>query len=97
MDIFWGLLIPFLGTMLGSGTVFLMRNKMNKKIEKLLLGFASGVMIAASIWSLIIPSINMAEEQEKVAWIPASIGFMFGIVFLLRQRGVFMRECSRCQ
>lgn len=83
MDIFWGLLIPFLGTMLGVGTVFLMRNKMNKKIEKLLLGFASGVMIAASIWSLIIPSINMAEEQGKVAWIPASIGFMFGIVFLL--------------
>ena len=83
MDIFLGLLIPFLGTMLGVGTVFLMRNKMNKKIEKLLLGFASGVMIAASIWSLIIPSINMAEEQGKVAWIPASIGFMFGIVFLL--------------
>ena len=77
MQIFLGLLIPFLGTMLGSGTVFLMRNKMNKKIEKLLLGFASGVMIAASIWSLIIPSINMAEEQGKVAWIPASIGFMF--------------------
>lgn len=83
MKIFWGLLIPFLGTMLGSGTVFLMKSKMNKKIEKLLLGFASGVMIAASIWSLIIPSINMAEEQGKVAWIPASIGFMFGIVFLL--------------
>lgn len=83
MEMLWGLLIPFLGTMLGSGTVFLMKNKMNKKIEKLLLGFASGVMIAASIWSLIIPSINMAEEQGKVAWIPASIGFMFGIVFLL--------------
>lgn len=83
MNIFWGLLIPFLGTMLGAGMVFLMKNEMNKKIEKLLLGFASGVMIAASIWSLIIPSINMAEEQGKVAWIPASIGFMFGIVFLL--------------
>lgn len=83
MEIFWGLLIPLLGTMLGSGTVFLMRNKMNKKIEKLLLGFASGVMIAASIWSLIIPSISMAEEQGKAAWIPASIGLMFGIVFLL--------------
>ena len=63
MEIFLGLLIPFLGTMLGAGTVFLMKNKMNKKIEKLLLGFASGVMIAASIWSLMIPSINMAEEQ----------------------------------
>ena len=74
MEIFLGLLIPFLGTMLGAGTVFLMKNKMNKKIEKLLLGFASGVMIAASIWSLMIPSINMAEEQGMIAWIPASIG-----------------------
>lgn len=63
--------------------VFFMKNKMNNKLEKLLLGFASGVMIAASIWSLIIPSINMAEEQGIVAWIPAAIGFLFGIVFLL--------------
>lgn len=83
MRIFLGLLIPFLGTTLGSGTVFLMKNKMNKKIEKLLLGFASGVMIAAAIWSLIIPSISMAEEQGKLAWVPASIGFLLGIVFLL--------------
>jgi ZIP family zinc transporter len=63
--------------------VFLMKNTMNKKAEKILLGFASGVMIAASVWSLLIPSINMAEEQGKVAWIPATIGFLFGIVFLL--------------
>lgn len=83
MKMFFWLLIPFLGTMLGSGTVFFMKNKMNKKIEKLLLGFASGVMIAASIWSLIIPSISISEEQGKISWIPASIGFMFGIVFLL--------------
>lgn len=52
-----------------------MKNKMNKKIEKLLLGFAAGVMIAASVWSLLIPSIDMATEQGKIAWIPASIGF----------------------
>lgn len=63
--------------------VFLMRNKLNKKVEKILLGFASGVMIAASIWSLIIPSIEMAEEQGKTAWIPATIGFLLGVVFLL--------------
>ena len=56
---------------------------MNKKLEKLLLGFASGVMIAASVWSLIIPSIEMAETQGKIAWIPAAIGFLLGIVFLL--------------
>lgn len=83
MKIFLVLLIPFLGTMLGSGTVFLMKNKMNKKIEKLLLGFASGVMIAASVWSLIIPAIEMSAEQGKIAWIPAAIGFLLGIVFLL--------------
>lgn len=83
MEMCVGLLIPFLGTTLGSAMVFFMKNKMNNKIEKLLLGFASGVMIAASIWSLIIPSIDMAEEQGRVAWIPASIGFLFGIVFLL--------------
>lgn len=63
--------------------VFLMKNKLNKKVEKILLGFASGVMIAASIWSLIIPAIEMAEQQGKIAWIPAAIGFLFGVVFLL--------------
>ena len=83
MELTIGLLIPFLGTSLGSAMVFLMKNKMNRKVEKLLLGFASGVMIAASVWSLLIPSIEMTEEQEKVAWIPASVGFLLGIIFLL--------------
>lgn len=83
MQVLIGLLIPFLGTTLGSGMVFLMKNKMNIKTEKILLGFASGVMIAASVWSLIIPSINMAEEQGKIAWLPAAVGFLLGIVFLL--------------
>jgi len=78
-----GILIPFIGTVLGSAMVFLMKNKMNKKVEKILLGFASGVMIAASVWSLIIPSIEMSEEQGKIGWIPASIGFLLGISFLL--------------
>ncbi len=78
-----GLLIPFRGTSLGAAMVFFMKNSMNKKIEKLLLGFASGVMIAASVWSLIIPAIDMAEEQGKIAWLPASIGFLLGIFFLL--------------
>lgn len=78
-----GLLIPFLGTTLGSAMVFLMKDKINPKVQKLLLGFASGVMIAASIWSLITPSIEMAEEQGIISWIPASIGFLLGIFFLL--------------
>ena len=70
-----GLLIPFLGTALGAAMVFFMKNSMNKKLEKILLGFASGVMIAASVWSLIIPSIEMAEEQRITSWVPASVGF----------------------
>lgn len=83
MELTLGLLIPFAGTTLGAAMVFFMRNKMNKIVEKLLLGFASGVMIAASIWSLIVPAIEMSEEQGKIAWLPATIGFLFGIVFLL--------------
>ena len=77
------LLIPFIGTSLGAAAVFLMKNKVSPKIEKTLLGFASGVMIAASIWSLLIPSMEMAEEQGKIAWLPALIGFSAGVLFLL--------------
>ncbi len=83
MNTIIGLLIPFFGTTLGAAMVFLMRKEMNKKIGKLLLGFASGVMIAASIWSLLIPAMDMTESQGKIAWIPAAIGFLLGIVFLL--------------
>ena len=83
MEILTGVTIPFLGTTLGAAMVFFMKNKMNNKVEKLLLGFASGVMIAASIWSLINPSIDMAEEQGKIAWIPAAVGFILGVLFLL--------------
>ena len=83
MQIALGLMIPFLGTTLGSAIVFFMRKEMNKKVEKMLLGFAAGVMIAASVWSLLIPAIDMAEEQGKIAWIPATVGFLGGMAFLL--------------
>ncbi len=83
MNILIGLLIPFLGTTLGAAMVFLMRNKLSEKVEKVLLGFASGVMVAASVWSLLIPSIDMAKEQNIIAWLPATIGFILGIIFLL--------------
>lgn len=66
----------------GSAMVFLMQNKINIKLEKFLLGFASGVMIAASVWSLIIPAIEMAENAGQIAWLPATIGFLLGIFFL---------------
>ena len=77
------LLVPFLGTVLGSAMVFLMKKHINKKIEKFLLGFAAGVMIAASIWSLLIPAMDMTKEQGGIAWIPAAIGFAGGVIFLL--------------
>ncbi len=83
MEILVGLLIPFLGTTLGAGMVFFMKNQMNTKVQKLLLGFASGVMISASIWSLMIPSLDMAKEQGEISWLPAAIGFILGIIFLL--------------
>ena len=83
MNIGIGLLIPFLGTVLGAAMVFFMKNTINKKIEKLLLGFAAGVMISASIWSSLLPSLEMVEEQNGISWLPATIGFLLGIVFLL--------------
>ena len=78
-----GLLIPFIGTTLGSAMVFFMKSEINIKLEKLLLGFASGVMIAASVWSLLIPSIDMTAEQGKISWIPPAAGFLLGMGFLL--------------
>ena len=78
-----GIMIPFIGTSLGSSFVFFLKEKLNKNIEKLLIGFAIGVMIAASIWSLLIPSINLSNNMGKLSFIPASIGFIVGIVFLI--------------
>lgn len=82
-NILLGILIPFVGTTLGSAMVFFMRREMNGRVQKALLGFASGVMIAASVWSLLIPAIEMSEEQSNIAWVPAAIGFLLGIGFLL--------------
>ena len=78
-----GLLIPLLGTMLGSAFVFLMKEDMSVRLQKSLLGFASGVMVAASVWSLLIPAMEM--EQAKGAWsvFPAAVGFLLGMGFLL--------------
>jgi len=78
-----GIFIPFVGTIFGSFLVFFMKKSLNLKIEKILLGFAAGVMIAASVWSLIIPSINMSSEMEKWSFVPAGVGFLLGIFFLL--------------
>ena len=76
-------LIPFIGTVLGAACVYLLKDKLNNKLEKFLLGFASGVMLAASIWSLLIPAIDMVEESGGIVWLPASVGFVLGVLFLL--------------
>ena len=78
-----GLLIPFFGTALGSACVFFMKKEMKQVIQKVLLGFASGVMVAASVWSLLIPAINMSEHLDKWAFLPAAVGLLFGMAFLL--------------
>ncbi len=82
MEYMIGLLIPFLGTTLGAACVFFMKDQLNHGIQKALLGFASGVMVAASVWSLLIPSIDMSQALGKLAFAPAVIGFLLGIAFL---------------
>ena len=77
------LLLPFLGTVLGAAMVFLVRGSMARSLHKLLLGFASGVMVAASVWSLLLPSLEMGAEAGGVSWLPAAVGFVLGILFLL--------------
>ena len=78
-----GLIIPFSGTALGAAMVFLMKKEINIQVQKFLLGFSSGVMIAASVWSLLIPAIDLAQKQGQVSWLVVSIGFLIGIFFLL--------------
>ena len=78
-----GIMIPFAGTALGSAMVFFMKKEMNERLQKLLLGFASGVMIAASVWSLLIPAIDMAEQKVGISWLPPAVGFLLGMGFLL--------------
>ena len=83
LNIAKGLLIPFLGTSLGALCVLFMKREMNDQVRKALTGFAAGVMVAASVWSLIIPSINQSEAMGKMAFVPAAVGFWLGILFLL--------------
>lgn len=82
MDIFFGLMIPFLGTVLGASCVLFMKDALNKLVEKVLLGFASGVMVAASVWSLLIPALELSQDYGKWSFVPAASGFAAGIAFL---------------
>ena len=82
-EIAFGILIPFLGTVAGSACVFLMKKEFPQSIQRALIGFASGVMVAASVWSLLVPAMDQAFQMGKLAFIPAVVGFWFGILFLL--------------
>ena len=81
--VFYGILIPFLGTSLGAACVFFMKHDMSERLSRILTGFAAGVMVAASIWSLLIPAMDQSEEMGKFAFVPAVAGFWGGILFLL--------------
>lgn len=78
-----GLLIPFFGTAIGSAFVFFLKGKLKRSVERMLTGFAGGVMVAASIWSLLIPAIEQSREMGHFAFVPAVVGFWIGILFLL--------------
>lgn len=83
IEIAYGIFIPFVGTTFGASCVLFMKNKMNQLLQRALLGFAAGVMVAASIWSLLIPAIEQAEDMGKWSFVPAVAGFWLGILFLL--------------
>ena len=83
MQIFIGIMLPFFGTALGAACVFLFRRELRPSLQKTFLGFASGVMVAASVWSLLISAMDMSEAMGKFAFVPAAAGFLLGIAFLL--------------
>lgn len=83
IKVFWGILIPFIGTSAGAACVLFMKQQLGISIQKALTGFASGVMVAASIWSLLVPAMEQSENMGELAFLPALIGFWLGIGFLL--------------
>ena len=83
MEVLFGILIPFIGTTLGSACVFFMKRSLGDLVQRALAGFAAGVMVAASIWSLLIPAIEQSEGMGKLSFLPAFIGFWVGVLFLL--------------
>ena len=83
METFFGIMIPFLGTTLGSACVFFMKKSLGDLVQRALAGFAAGVMVAASIWSLLIPAIEQSEDMGKLSFLPAFIGLWVGVLFLL--------------
>ena len=83
MTTFYGILIPFLGTTLGAACVFFLRKALGDRLQRALTGFAAGVMVAASVWSLLIPAIEQSAALGRLSFLPAAVGFWIGVAFLL--------------
>ena len=83
MTTFYGILIPFLGTTLGAACVFFLRRALGDRLQRALTGFAAGVMVAASVWSLLIPAIDQSAALGRLSFLPAAVGFWIGVAFLL--------------
>ena len=83
INVFYGILIPFIGTSAGAACVFFMKRNLNEQVQRALTGFAAGVMVAASVWSLLIPSIEQSADMGKFSFIPAAVGFWIGVLFWL--------------
>ena len=83
IEVVWGLLVPLAGTTLGAASVFLLRDQLGQQVERALTGFAAGVMVAASVWSLLVPAMEEAAQLGKLAFLPAALGFWAGTLFLL--------------
>ena len=82
-EVLLGLLVPLAGTVLGSALVFLVRGQLSVGLERALSGFAAGVMVAASVWSLLIPAMEEAADLGQLSFVPAAVGFWLGMLFLL--------------
>ena len=83
MTTFYGILIPFLGTTLGAACVFFLRRALGDRLQRALTGFAAGVMVAASVWNLLIPAIDQSAALGRLSFLPAAVGFWIGVAFLL--------------
>ena len=96
-EVIRGILIPFIGTTLGASCVLFMKKMMNKMVQRALTGFAAGIMVSASVWSLLIPSMDYAAEMGKFAFVPAVVGFWIGILFLLAMDHIMRYYMVHCQ
>ena len=93
-DIFIGIMVPFIGTSLGAACVFFMKGRLNGHIQRVLMGFAAGVMTAASVWSLILPALEQSDKLGRLAFLPAVLGFCTGVLFLLLLDYIIPQPCE---